>query len=97
MRKNMIKCVETATKSIGHVVLLSVLNNYKQIITEHLNNSKNNLAAGEANTQNNLLEGDYYDIYIKKRDEWIDDIKQIQNLYADVLASIENYIELYSN
>lgn len=83
---------EAEAKRAGYIALLNSLINSKEAIAEHLNNSKTNLAAGEANTRDDFLEGDYYDIYIKKRDEWIQDIKQIQNEYEAVLLNIDNCI-----
>lgn len=83
---------ETKEKQTGYIALLNSLINCKEAIAEHLNNSKTNLAAGEANTRNDFLEGYYYDIYIRKRDEWIQDIKQIQNEYEAILLNIDQCI-----
>lgn len=83
---------EAEGKRAGYTALLNLLINCRKSIAEHLNNSKTNLAAGEENTRDDFLEGEYYDIYIRKRDEWIQDIKQIQNEYEAVLLNIDNCI-----
>lgn len=83
---------EAEAKRAGYIALLNSLINSKEAIAEHLNNSRTNLTAGEANTRDGFLEGEYYDIYTRKRDEWIQDIKQIQNEYEAVLLNIDNCI-----
>lgn len=83
---------EAEGKRAGYTALLNLLINCRNSITEHLNNSRTNLTAGEANTRDGFLEGEYYDIYTRKRNEWIQDIKQIQNEYEAVLLNIDNCI-----
>lgn len=83
---------EAEGKRAGYTALLNLLINCRNSIAEHLNNSRTNLTAGEANTLDGFLEGEYYDIYTRKRDEWIQDIKQIQNEYEAVLLNIDNCI-----
>lgn len=83
---------EAEGKRAGYTALLNLLINCRNSIVEHLNNSRTNLTAGEANTRDGFLEGEYYDIYIRKRDEWIQDIQHIQNEYEAVLSDIDNCI-----
>lgn len=83
---------EAEGKRAGYTALLDLLINCREAIAEHLNNSKTNLTAGEENTQDDFLQGDYYDIYIRKRDEWMQDIQDIQNEYETVLSNIDNCI-----
>lgn len=83
---------EAEGKRAGYTALLDLLINCRKAIAEHLNNSKTNLTAGEENTRDDFLRGDYYDIYIRKRDEWMQDIQHIQNEYETVLSNIDNCI-----
>lgn len=92
MVKNKLIYIETEVKPAGDIALLDLLTNCKVNIMEHLNNSKSNLTYGVEHTQDDLLQGDYYDIYIKKRNDWIQEIKQIQKKYEAVLVNIENCI-----
>ncbi len=95
---------EAEGKRAGYTALLNLLINCREAIAEHLNNSRTNLAAEEENTRDDFLRGDYYDIYIRKRDEWIQDIQHIQNEYEAVLSDIDrciadarNKIDLWSS
>lgn len=92
MVKNKLIYKEAEGNCAGYIALLDLLNNCKTNIMEHLNNSKSNLTYGVEHTQDDLLQGDYYDIYIRKRNDWIQEIKQIQKKYETVLVNIDQCI-----
>lgn len=92
MGENKLIYIKEEVKPMGDTAVLNLLTTYKNTITEHLNNSKSHLLTGELNTKDDLLQGDYYDIYIEKRNAWMQEITQIQAKYDAVLANIDSCI-----